>query len=320
MAAIWRHSSEPIDPPGSRDEHLAAGDQLAQRRNVDIARRAPEKVLDRNRRQLHGAARAFHIGQGVGGAHGRQTETPRRPEQLVDAPLELQALARDDQPARLDLPGMKLLQHGLELGEEPEDRDVEKTLADVSGLVREQADRFHRIDRVALQAPDQMIRLVAGAGDQHGRAVHPVESAPLLPVRAVGAIKHARPGEEEDLHEPVDQRHRARHHQSALGEEREQHEQGGEHRHRPSDVHQVGDRDESPGVAIEPERPVDRRGRQHHEHGDEGNGIELVPEALQAPAQQKAQEKRQRRCHEVVDDADETARGHLQIPYTTSRF
>ena len=200
---------------GARHQHPPAGDQFAQGRDVDVARRAPEKVLDGDRRQLHRPGHIVEMGEGLGRPHRSQPEPPRVGEKMVDDGFELEALAGDDQAPRLDSPGLERFDNFLEIGEEPENGDALEALADMRALVREEADRLHRIGGVALQPPNQVNRLVARPGDQDRRAINALEGAPLLPLVPVRPVEQSRPEQEEHLHEPVDHRHRARHQQGS---------------------------------------------------------------------------------------------------------
>ena len=54
MRAIWRQSSEPIEPPGTRDEHDLAGEVAGDRLEVGLDRLATEEVLHLDRPDLAG--------------------------------------------------------------------------------------------------------------------------------------------------------------------------------------------------------------------------------------------------------------------------
>jgi hypothetical protein len=66
MATIWRQSSEPIEPPAPVTTTRRRGDELAQERQIDLALRAAEQVVDRDRREFDRAVRLLDIGQELG--------------------------------------------------------------------------------------------------------------------------------------------------------------------------------------------------------------------------------------------------------------
>src|SRR3712207_1294034 len=122
------------------------------------------------------------------------------PKQVVDGRPELQALARNDQAPRLDVLCLKSLENLLDVRKETENRDALHALAHMGPLVREQSNCLHGIRGVALEAPNQMVGLLPGAGDQDRRAVNALECPSLLALMAVGPVEHPRSDQEKDLY------------------------------------------------------------------------------------------------------------------------
>ena len=204
-------------PARARDEHGLAREVAGDLVEIDLDRLAAEDVLD-----LHGTQLAGEVHVAGDELVQARQRLDRHALLLGDVDDSLAQLSRGGRHRDQHLVGLAVSQHAAQLRGRPEHADAVDPEVLLARVVVEQADRrVAEVRRTLELAQDQLSRVAGADDDDLAPARHQAARRRALDQRA---REEARPCDEREQQEQVDQRDAARQPRRVLRRERVQHE------------------------------------------------------------------------------------------------